>query len=186
MVWVLEVMVAFAFWNSQCRLLQNNNISGRIPKELGYLPNLQTLDLSNNKLLGHIPQSFGFLNHLHYLWVSILFSLLHHFFISNILFDYICAALIVIVICLVMDRRLNNNSLSGSVPLSLASLPQLAFLWVFISLSFFFFVHARFCCYIVEIRVEIWFHVWILVEIFQGFVLQQSQWTCAHFSHKII
>ncbi|KAL6532782.1 hypothetical protein OROGR_013742 [Orobanche gracilis] len=48
-------------------LLQNNNISGSIPKELGYLPNLQTLDISNNKFSGHIPESLGFLKRLQYL-----------------------------------------------------------------------------------------------------------------------
>ncbi|GFP85466.1 probable LRR receptor-like serine/threonine-protein kinase at2g23950 [Phtheirospermum japonicum] len=51
-------------------LLQNNNITGHIPKEMGYLPNLQTLDMSNNKLCGHIPESLGFLKHLQYLDLS--------------------------------------------------------------------------------------------------------------------
>ncbi|KAH9806234.1 putative LRR receptor-like serine/threonine-protein kinase [Citrus sinensis] len=48
-------------------LLQNNNISGGIPPQLGSLPKLQTLDLSNNRLSGVIPGSFGQLNSLQYL-----------------------------------------------------------------------------------------------------------------------
>ncbi|KAH9654240.1 putative LRR receptor-like serine/threonine-protein kinase [Citrus sinensis] len=51
-------------------LLQNNNISGGIPPQLGSLPKLQTLDLSNNRLSGVIPRSFGQLNSLQYLDLS--------------------------------------------------------------------------------------------------------------------
>ncbi|KAA0051596.1 thioredoxin F-type [Cucumis melo var. makuwa] len=48
-------------------LLQNNNIFGPIPIELGTVPLLQTLDLSNNRFSGPIPTSFAQLNGLHYL-----------------------------------------------------------------------------------------------------------------------
>lgn len=48
-------------------LLQNNNISGKIPPELGTLPKLQTLDLSNNRFSGVVPDSLGQLNSLLYL-----------------------------------------------------------------------------------------------------------------------
>ncbi|KAK6248176.1 hypothetical protein QUC31_019741 [Theobroma cacao] len=83
-------------------LLQNNNISGGIPPELGTLPKLQTLDLSNNRFWGAIPGSFGQLNSLQYLFC--------------------------VVLSCNENRRLNNNSLSGPFPASLAKIPQLAFL----------------------------------------------------------
>jgi Leucine-rich repeat (LRR) protein len=47
--------------------LQNNNISGKIPPELGFLPKLQTLDLSNNRFSGDIPVSIDQLSSLQYL-----------------------------------------------------------------------------------------------------------------------
>ncbi|XP_020977879.1 protein NSP-INTERACTING KINASE 1-like isoform X2 [Arachis ipaensis] len=48
-------------------MLQNNNITGPIPSELGKLPKLQTLDLSNNFLSGEIPPSLGHLRSLQYM-----------------------------------------------------------------------------------------------------------------------
>jgi Leucine-rich repeat (LRR) protein len=49
------------------RLLQNNNISGRLPPELGALPRLQTLDLSNNRFSGRVPDTLGRVSTLRYL-----------------------------------------------------------------------------------------------------------------------
>lgn len=48
-------------------LLQNNNINGLIPEEIGKLTKLKTLDLSSNHLSGEIPSSVGHLESLQYL-----------------------------------------------------------------------------------------------------------------------
>ncbi|KAL0687271.1 hypothetical protein Bca4012_086948 [Brassica carinata] len=47
--------------------LQSNNISGKIPPEIGLLPKLQTLDLSNNRFSDEIPVSVEHLSSLQYL-----------------------------------------------------------------------------------------------------------------------
>lgn len=49
------------------RLLQNNQLSGVVPTEIGKLSELQTLDLSSNQFHGEIPSSLGRLTRLSYL-----------------------------------------------------------------------------------------------------------------------
>lgn len=46
------------------RELYGNNISGRVPDELGNLTNLVSLDLYQNKLNGSIPDTLEKLRHL--------------------------------------------------------------------------------------------------------------------------
>lgn len=48
-------------------LLQNNNITGSIPQEIGRLSKLKTLDVSSNFFTGGIPSSLGHLKSLQYL-----------------------------------------------------------------------------------------------------------------------
>lgn len=50
-----------------CRELYRNDIRGKIPKELGNLKNLVSLDLYDNKLEGEIPKSFSKLKSLKFL-----------------------------------------------------------------------------------------------------------------------
>ena len=55
------------FYINNRRFLQNNELSGPIPDDIGELSELQTLDLSNNQFVGGIPSSLGSLTHLNYL-----------------------------------------------------------------------------------------------------------------------
>ncbi|TVU05700.1 hypothetical protein EJB05_48877, partial [Eragrostis curvula] len=113
-------------------LLQNNNITGRLPPELGALPRLQTLDLSNNRFSGRVPDTLGRLTALRYLCVSLLPPSSRNIPSSIFLwFPFSCTASVtdaLLVLPCLCRRRLNNNSLSGAFPASLAKIPQLAFL----------------------------------------------------------
>ena len=47
-----------------------NNFDGEIPKSLGNLRSLKSLNLSHNKIFGNIPTSLGNLSHLEWLDLS--------------------------------------------------------------------------------------------------------------------
>ncbi|KAK9093022.1 hypothetical protein Syun_027933 [Stephania yunnanensis] len=89
------------------RLLQNNQISGSIPFEIGKLSQLETLDFSNNQFAGEIPTSLGFLNHLNYLRLS-----------KNNLYGQIPQSVASLSDLTFLDLSFNN--LSGPVPRILA------------------------------------------------------------------
>ncbi|KAM0851348.1 hypothetical protein ACQ4PT_052482 [Festuca glaucescens] len=84
-------------------LLQNNNITGRLPPELGALPRLQTLDLSSNRFSGRVPDTLGRLSTLRYLRLN-----------NNSLSGAFPASLAKIPQLSFLD--LSYNNLSGPVP----------------------------------------------------------------------
>ncbi|MCD7470929.1 histidine kinase osmosensor [Datura stramonium] len=89
--------------NLQIILLQNNNITGPIPKEIGRLSKLQTLDLSDNFFTGDIPLSLGHLNNLKYMRLN-----------NNSLSGAIPVSLANMSQLTLVDLSFNN--LSGPVP----------------------------------------------------------------------
>ncbi|GFQ01722.1 probable LRR receptor-like serine/threonine-protein kinase at2g23950 [Phtheirospermum japonicum] len=88
-------------------LLQDNNITGAIPSELGKLPKLQAIDLSDNLLTGQIPSSLSQLKTLQYLRLN-----------NNSLNGAIPMALGNLTQLTFLDLSFNN--LSGPVPRHLA------------------------------------------------------------------
>ncbi|XP_015161801.1 BRASSINOSTEROID INSENSITIVE 1-associated receptor kinase 1-like isoform X2 [Solanum tuberosum] len=92
--------------NSVTRVeLYSNNISGRIPNELGNLTELVSLDLYLNNLNGPIPPSLGKLQKLRFLRLN-----------NNSLNEGIPVSLTTIVALQVLD--LSNNHLTGPVPVN--------------------------------------------------------------------
>ena len=97
--------------------LQENNLMGPIPPELGRLSNMRTLDLHSNDLTGPIPPELGSLTNLEnlYLWGNNLTGS-----IPPELGDLDNLKLLWVA----------HNNLSGSIPPELGSLTNLEGLWV--------------------------------------------------------
>lgn len=98
--------------------LNNNNMVGSIPPDLGDLTHLQGVDLGANQLSGSIPPELGELNNLDNLYLN-----------NNHLIGNIPPQLGELTNLETLD--LSQNQLSGSIPPSLGNLSQLKLLALF-------------------------------------------------------
>ena len=98
--------------------LQNNDLSGCLPNNLGDLSSLTYLSVANNALNGSIPSSIGRLERLQFLFLSQ--NYIRGTIPSTIgdLFD-------------LQSLILNSNDLSGSIPSSLGGLRSLSLLYLY-------------------------------------------------------
>ena len=95
--------------------LSSNNLAGKIPDDIGYLPSLQTLDLSSNYLHGELPQSLGSL-----------FNLVNLKLSNNQLSGSLPKTLRHLIKLYTLD--LGSNMLSGQLPEGIHLLRQLNYL----------------------------------------------------------
>ena len=97
--------------------LSANQLSGKIPTELGDFTNLQTLSLHTNELTGNIPAELGNLANLQILWLQ-----------RNQLSGQIPAELGNLTS--LQELSLRTNELTGSIPAQLGNLTRLQGLWL--------------------------------------------------------
>ena len=95
--------------------LQNNNLKGRIPPELGILEDLRALNLSLNELTGSIPPEIASLRYLHTVELS------HNELAGSIPPE-------IASLSSLRTLNLSDNDLTGSVPAELGQLENLAYL----------------------------------------------------------
>jgi len=120
-------------------MLNKNEVSGEIPRQIGNMSNLETLNLSINHLVGHIPSEIGHLRHMvtldlsgNHLSGSIpsnigdLTRLTTLYLYDNQLSGEIPQELGYLVKLKKLD--LGENQLLGSIPGSLGNLSKLTFL----------------------------------------------------------
>ena len=119
--------------------LEENQLSGRIPPELGRLENMKEMDFQKNRLTGSIPSEMGQLSRLTYLDIQDnnlkgeipaelgqLEKLEHLYLAGNLLSGEIPAELGQLENLLALN--LYQNRLSGSIPSELGRLSRLTFL----------------------------------------------------------
>ena len=95
--------------------LSDNNLSGEVPPELGYLSSLESLDLQGNALSGAIPAQLGYLSNLESLFLA-----------NNALSGTIPAQLGYLPNLELLD--LGGNRLDTAIPPELGNLANLEFL----------------------------------------------------------
>jgi len=105
---------------SICRLLNGNQLNGSLPEEIGFLPNLDRIQIDQNQISGPIPKSFANLNKTKHLWV---YYALHACYV--LAKDRYPEFLIPFQF---RSSHMNNNSLSGQIPPELSRLPSLVHL----------------------------------------------------------
>lgn len=65
--WFITRIMVILLTDFGHRLLNGNKLSGSLPEELGYLPNLIRLQVDENQISGRIPKSFANLSRLRHL-----------------------------------------------------------------------------------------------------------------------
>ncbi len=104
--------------NLQYLYLNNNQLRGFIPSEIGNLSNLQWLYLDYNQLSGYIPSEIGNLTNLQWLYLN-----------NNQLSGPIPSE--IGDLANLQKLYLNNNQLSGAIPREIGNLTNLQVLWLF-------------------------------------------------------
>ncbi|KAF3794375.1 putative LRR receptor-like serine/threonine-protein kinase [Nymphaea thermarum] len=92
-----------------CRLLNGNHLTGPLPEEIGFLPNLDRIQIDQNMITGPIPTSFANLNNTKHLLLD-----------NNNLSGSLPPDLY-----LLPNFQLDNNQFTGAIPASYSKMSKL-------------------------------------------------------------
>lgn len=122
-------------------VLNNNNLGGVIPKEIGDLKKLETLNLSDNNISGKIPTEIGEITNLKYIYlyknqlsdslpssIGDLDSLVYLYVQRNYLTGLVPTTLGSLTNLEILN--LSYNNFSGQIPSSLGNATKLSALWL--------------------------------------------------------